>query len=176
VWIFLQVWLVGEKIGEGTGRTRKEAQHQACEISLKNLASEFFFLRESHNYIVIWYLRNYLIDPKYRIDSEEFFFSPDSIRLTLPFNVLCYFTADKYISGTLSDPEKNKEHGHVKGTNVSGYNNITDMKEDSALPTTGTSDESHYLDPRNANSKRTLNSIVSLRKLVRSVSANLISI
>lgn len=46
LFLFFQVWLVGEKIGEGTGRTRKEAQHQAAEISLKNLASEFFFWQE----------------------------------------------------------------------------------------------------------------------------------
>jgi hypothetical protein len=84
--------------------------------------------------------------------------------------------ADKYISGALSDQEKNKEHGHVKGTNVFGYNNITDMKEDGALPITGTSDESYYLDPRNASSKRTLNPIASLKELVRSVAANFISI
>ncbi|XP_078166644.1 C-terminal domain phosphatase-like 1 isoform X1 [Carex rostrata] len=106
----IEVWLVGEKIGEGTGRTRKEAQHQAAEISLKNLAN-------------------------------------------------------KYISGALSDLEKTKENGYIKGANVFGYNNIADMKAGSALPITGTSDESHYIDPRNANSKRTLTSIASLREL-----------
>jgi hypothetical protein len=36
-----QVWIVGEKIGEGIGSTRKEAQRQAAEISLRNLASKF---------------------------------------------------------------------------------------------------------------------------------------
>lgn len=36
-----QVWIVGEKVGEGIGRTRKEAQYQAAEISLRNLAGKF---------------------------------------------------------------------------------------------------------------------------------------
>jgi hypothetical protein len=39
----LQVWIVGEKLGEGIGRTRKEALCQASEISLRNLASKFVF-------------------------------------------------------------------------------------------------------------------------------------
>jgi hypothetical protein len=38
---FFQVWIVGEKVGEGIGSTRKEAQRQAAEISLRNLASKF---------------------------------------------------------------------------------------------------------------------------------------
>ncbi|KAJ3706529.1 hypothetical protein LUZ61_010234 [Rhynchospora tenuis] len=107
----IEVWFVGEKIGEGTGRTRKEAQYQAAEISLKNLAN-------------------------------------------------------KYISGALSDLEKiNKENGHVKGPNLFGYKSTTDMKEDGELPITGSSDESRYLDHRNANSKQTPTSIASLREL-----------
>jgi RNA polymerase II C-terminal domain phosphatase-like 1/2 len=39
----IEVWIVGEKVGEGIGRTRKEAQCQAAEISLRNLASKFVF-------------------------------------------------------------------------------------------------------------------------------------
>ncbi|KAL5996410.1 hypothetical protein ACLOJK_026488 [Asimina triloba] len=35
-----KVWFVGEKIGEGIGKTRKEAQRQAAESSLRTLASE----------------------------------------------------------------------------------------------------------------------------------------
>lgn len=42
--LFIQVWLVGEKVGEGIGSTRKEAQRQAAEISLRNLASKFVLL------------------------------------------------------------------------------------------------------------------------------------
>ncbi|KAG8060112.1 hypothetical protein GUJ93_ZPchr0002g25034 [Zizania palustris] len=34
-------WIVGEKVGEGIGRTRKEAQCQAAEISLRNLANKY---------------------------------------------------------------------------------------------------------------------------------------
>jgi hypothetical protein len=45
----VQVCIVGEKIGEGIGRTRREAQHQAAEMSLRNLASKFDF---------IWVLRH----------------------------------------------------------------------------------------------------------------------
>lgn len=37
----IEVWFVGEKIGEGIGRTRKEAQHQAAESSLRNLADKY---------------------------------------------------------------------------------------------------------------------------------------
>ena len=33
-----QVWFVGEKLGEGVGKTRKEAQHRAADMSLRNLA------------------------------------------------------------------------------------------------------------------------------------------
>jgi hypothetical protein len=35
-----QVWIFGEKIGEGFGKTRKEAQCQAADTSLRNLAGE----------------------------------------------------------------------------------------------------------------------------------------
>uniref|UniRef100_A0A0D9YVH4 protein-serine/threonine phosphatase n=1 Tax=Oryza glumipatula TaxID=40148 RepID=A0A0D9YVH4_9ORYZ len=37
----IEVWIVGEKVGEGIGRTRKEAQCQAAEISLRNLANKY---------------------------------------------------------------------------------------------------------------------------------------
>jgi hypothetical protein len=40
----VQVWIVGEKFGEGIGRTRREAQRQAAEMSLRNLASKFVLL------------------------------------------------------------------------------------------------------------------------------------
>lgn len=42
--VFLQVWFAGEKIGEGSGRTRREAQHQAAEASLMNLAGKKIYL------------------------------------------------------------------------------------------------------------------------------------
>jgi hypothetical protein len=41
LWIF-QIWIIGEKVGEGMGRTRKEAQRQAANMSLRNLAGEFY--------------------------------------------------------------------------------------------------------------------------------------
>uniref|UniRef100_A0ACD5USP8 Uncharacterized protein n=1 Tax=Avena sativa TaxID=4498 RepID=A0ACD5USP8_AVESA len=37
----IQVWIVGEKVGEGMGRTRKEAQQRAANITLRNLADKF---------------------------------------------------------------------------------------------------------------------------------------
>ncbi|WOL09845.1 RNA polymerase II C-terminal domain phosphatase-like 1 [Canna indica] len=37
----IEVWFVGEKLGEGVGKTRKEAQHQAAEISLRYLADKY---------------------------------------------------------------------------------------------------------------------------------------
>jgi RNA polymerase II C-terminal domain phosphatase-like 1/2 len=37
----IEVWIVGEKIGEGIGRTRREAQRQAAEMSLRNLANKY---------------------------------------------------------------------------------------------------------------------------------------
>ncbi|WVZ74470.1 hypothetical protein U9M48_022649 [Paspalum notatum var. saurae] len=37
----IEVWIVGEKVGEGIGRTRREAQHQAAEMSLRNLANKY---------------------------------------------------------------------------------------------------------------------------------------
>ncbi|KAG8071583.1 hypothetical protein GUJ93_ZPchr0006g44155 [Zizania palustris] len=37
----IEVWIVGEKVGEGIGRTRKEAQGQAAEVSLRNLANRY---------------------------------------------------------------------------------------------------------------------------------------
>lgn len=39
----IEVWIVGEKVGEGIGSTRKEAQRQAAEISLRNLANKYLF-------------------------------------------------------------------------------------------------------------------------------------
>ncbi|CAL9130461.1 unnamed protein product [Musa acuminata var. zebrina] len=37
----IEVWFVGEKLGEGVGKTRKEAQHRAAEISVRNLADKY---------------------------------------------------------------------------------------------------------------------------------------
>uniref|UniRef100_A0A453P5S5 DRBM domain-containing protein n=1 Tax=Aegilops tauschii subsp. strangulata TaxID=200361 RepID=A0A453P5S5_AEGTS len=37
----IEVWIVGEKVGEGIGSSRKEAQRQAAEISLRNLANKY---------------------------------------------------------------------------------------------------------------------------------------
>ncbi|KAJ0968946.1 hypothetical protein J5N97_021823 [Dioscorea zingiberensis] len=37
----IEVWFFGERIGEGIGRTRKEAQDQAAETSLRTLADKF---------------------------------------------------------------------------------------------------------------------------------------
>ncbi|XP_059659244.1 RNA polymerase II C-terminal domain phosphatase-like 1 [Cornus florida] len=37
----VEVWFAGKKIGEGIGRTRREAQHQAAEGSLMNLADKY---------------------------------------------------------------------------------------------------------------------------------------
>ncbi|KAF8692955.1 hypothetical protein HU200_039317 [Digitaria exilis] len=37
----VEVWIVGEKIGEGIGRTRREAQRQAANMSLRNLADKY---------------------------------------------------------------------------------------------------------------------------------------
>ncbi|OIS97517.1 PREDICTED: RNA polymerase II C-terminal domain phosphatase-like 1 [Nicotiana attenuata] len=37
----VEVWFAGEKIGEGIGRTRREAQRQAAEESLMNLADKY---------------------------------------------------------------------------------------------------------------------------------------
>ncbi|KAJ3680335.1 hypothetical protein LUZ60_016613 [Juncus effusus] len=37
----IEVWFVGEKIGEGIGRTRKEAQLKAAEIALQNLSNKY---------------------------------------------------------------------------------------------------------------------------------------
>ncbi|KAI7738159.1 hypothetical protein M8C21_007542 [Ambrosia artemisiifolia] len=36
-----EVWFAGEKIGDGTGSTRREAQHNAAESSLMNLADKY---------------------------------------------------------------------------------------------------------------------------------------
>ncbi|XVF25833.1 hypothetical protein REPUB_Repub13aG0247800 [Reevesia pubescens] len=37
----IEVWFAGEKIGEGIGRTRREALHQAAEDSIKSLANTY---------------------------------------------------------------------------------------------------------------------------------------
>ncbi|XP_044461081.1 RNA polymerase II C-terminal domain phosphatase-like 1 [Mangifera indica] len=37
----IEAWFAGEKIGEGMGRTRREAQRQAAEASIKNLANVY---------------------------------------------------------------------------------------------------------------------------------------
>ncbi|KAI8567754.1 hypothetical protein RHMOL_Rhmol02G0146200 [Rhododendron molle] len=53
VW-FLWVLFAGEKIGEGIGRTRKEAQHHAAEGSLMNLACEILYFEAMPS---IWFLQ-----------------------------------------------------------------------------------------------------------------------
>ncbi|KAL0923539.1 hypothetical protein M5K25_007600 [Dendrobium thyrsiflorum] len=48
----MEVWFVGDKVGEGIGRTRKEAQHHAAENSLQNLANKYLsnaFADSSHS-------------------------------------------------------------------------------------------------------------------------------
>ncbi|KAI3823925.1 hypothetical protein L1987_05370 [Smallanthus sonchifolius] len=42
-----EVWFAGEKIGDGTGRTRMEAQHRAAESSLMNLAGKYLSFLKS---------------------------------------------------------------------------------------------------------------------------------
>ncbi|XP_021293631.1 RNA polymerase II C-terminal domain phosphatase-like 1 isoform X2 [Herrania umbratica] len=37
----IEAWFAGEKVGEGVGRTRREAQRQAAEESIKNLANTY---------------------------------------------------------------------------------------------------------------------------------------
>ncbi|XVF87514.1 hypothetical protein PTKIN_Ptkin18bG0126200 [Pterospermum kingtungense] len=37
----IEAWFAGEKVGEGIGRTRREAQRQAAEDSIKNLANTY---------------------------------------------------------------------------------------------------------------------------------------
>lgn len=37
----IEVWFTGEKIGEGTGRTRREAQYQAAESALRHLSNKY---------------------------------------------------------------------------------------------------------------------------------------
>lgn len=37
----MQAWFAGEKVGEGIGRTRREAQSLAAESSIRSLASKF---------------------------------------------------------------------------------------------------------------------------------------
>ncbi len=39
--LLLKAWFAGEKVGEGIGRTRREARSLAAEGSIKNLASKF---------------------------------------------------------------------------------------------------------------------------------------
>lgn len=56
----VEAWFAGEKIGDGSGRTRKEAQYQAAERSLHNLANK--------------YLSNGMMDPSaVQGDSNKFY-------------------------------------------------------------------------------------------------------
>ncbi|KAJ6925813.1 hypothetical protein NC651_010291 [Populus alba x Populus x berolinensis] len=43
----IETWFVGEKVGEGTGKTRREAQRQAAEGSIKKLAVEIPLVQTS---------------------------------------------------------------------------------------------------------------------------------
>jgi len=38
----MQAWFAGKKVGEGFGRTRREAQNKAAECSIKQLAGKLF--------------------------------------------------------------------------------------------------------------------------------------
>ncbi|KAC9975344.1 hypothetical protein E3N88_45007 [Mikania micrantha] len=42
-----EAWFAGEKIGEGTGRTRREAQHHTAELALMNLADKYLSRQKS---------------------------------------------------------------------------------------------------------------------------------
>ncbi|XWS15721.1 hypothetical protein CRYUN_Cryun34aG0026200 [Craigia yunnanensis] len=53
----IEAWFAGEKVGEGIGRTVKEAQRQAAEDSIKNLASNmsyYFYCSLLHHSVVIY--------------------------------------------------------------------------------------------------------------------------
>ena len=39
----LQAWFSGKKVGEGIGKSRREALQKAAELSLQNLAGKTFF-------------------------------------------------------------------------------------------------------------------------------------
>ncbi|XP_056171808.1 RNA polymerase II C-terminal domain phosphatase-like 1 isoform X2 [Syzygium oleosum] len=43
----IEAWFAGEKVGEGSGRTRREAQHQAAEGSLRHLADIYMMRAKS---------------------------------------------------------------------------------------------------------------------------------
>ena len=43
VFYCLQAWFAGEKVGDGTGKTRREAQRQAAEGSIKKLAGKISY-------------------------------------------------------------------------------------------------------------------------------------
>ncbi|XP_043807812.1 RNA polymerase II C-terminal domain phosphatase-like 1 isoform X3 [Manihot esculenta] len=45
----IEAWFAGEKVGEGIGRTRREAQHLAAEGSIKNLANIYMSRDKSDN-------------------------------------------------------------------------------------------------------------------------------
>ncbi|RLM78729.1 hypothetical protein C2845_PM12G21610 [Panicum miliaceum] len=64
----IEVWIVGEKIGEGIGRTRREAQRQAAEMSLRNLAKVYFIEFDIVNLPADKYLSS---DPNKMTDLKE---------------------------------------------------------------------------------------------------------
>ncbi|KAL5730230.1 protein-serine/threonine phosphatase [Ranunculus cassubicifolius] len=45
----VEVWFAGEKVGEGNGRTRKEAQHQAGECAISTLADKYLSSEKLNN-------------------------------------------------------------------------------------------------------------------------------
>lgn len=45
----IEAWFAGEKVGEGTGRTRREAQRQAAEASIKHLANVYMLRVKSES-------------------------------------------------------------------------------------------------------------------------------
>ncbi|XP_068323936.1 RNA polymerase II C-terminal domain phosphatase-like 1 [Pyrus communis] len=49
---YVEAWFAGEKIGEGTGKTRREAHFQAAEGSLKNLAN-IYLSRVKHDSVPV---------------------------------------------------------------------------------------------------------------------------
>ncbi|XVE88010.1 hypothetical protein DITRI_Ditri19aG0034300 [Diplodiscus trichospermus] len=95
----IEAWFAGEKIGEGIGRTRREAQCQAAEDSIKSLANTYLSrikpdsgsaqgdvsrLSNTNDYDFFGNVNSYANQPSFKEESMSFSTASEQTRLVDP--------------------------------------------------------------------------------------------
>ncbi|XP_021670437.2 RNA polymerase II C-terminal domain phosphatase-like 1 isoform X3 [Hevea brasiliensis] len=137
-----KAWFAGEKVGEGIGRTRREAQHLAAEVSVKNLAIS---VRLEISPLPALHCDH---------DSFENVFPDIYMAQAKPDNGALHGDASRYSSAN--------ENGYLGNLNSFGSQTLP---KDEPVSSSSASEPSRFLDPRLEGSKKSMGSVTALKEL-----------